>query len=1383
MPTLKYYNETTSQWEPAIVGEQGATGATGPAGTGSTGATGASGVQGATGSTGPQGATGSGSTGATGLTGPTGSQGSTGATGLTGPTGATGLTGTTGSTGPVGATGLTGTTGSTGPVGATGVAGPVAGSNTQIIFNDAGTANGSANLTFNKTTSNLTVDGNVVTGTGTGGNITGANVVSANTFIGALANGNSNVNIPSANSNVNISAVGNANVVVVTGTGVNVAGTLNATGAATVGGSLSVIGNTIITGNLTVDGNLIYVNVDTLAVEDPIINLQTGPNAAPPSSNSGKDVGTALNYYDTQARIAFMGWDVSNNEFGLASQSSITNEVVTFTTYGNLRVGNIIGNGQALSGLAGANVTGQVGNALIAGTVYTNAQPNITSVGTLTGLTINGTSNLGPIGNVTITGGSSGQVLSTNGSGTLSWVNANSGATGATGLTGPTGSQGSTGATGVAGPTGPTGATGLTGPTGPTGATGLTGPTGSQGSTGATGVAGPTGPTGATGLTGATGIAGPIAGSNTQVIFNDAGTANGNASFTFNKTTGTVSATLLSGTLTTAAQPNITSVGTLSSLTATGTITGGNLTTAGSLTLSGGTANGVAYLNASKVVTTGSALVFDGTNLGIGTNSPTYRLHVEINSTNVALFKGSNASIGAQAKVVTSSDTGMAMLMYGPSYAGGSVFSVGASGGVLVQDSNGPMGIGTFGVAQPLLFGTNSSERMRITSGGDVGIGTSSPQSKLDVRDGYITAGTAASTAGTKVLGGFYSGPDCISTFGTMFSSGGPVLSYGVWPGTTAEPSFVSSTGITIARGSYYIVGDQHIWYNAAQSTVVRDSAVTMTERMRLNASGNLGIGANPLYKLHVAQSSSGVVFGEDGTTPTIIGTNAAGTSSGTLSLRGFPLIFTGNGAAGSEQMRLNSSGNLGLGTSTIGARLTILGPIGSVNDTDGTVRIATDYSGSGTAGALGAGIVFAQRYFDSETTTIRTGGIYGIKTENNGNFGGGLVFYTQPASSASMSERMRIDNNGNIGIGTTTPRGNVDIGTGSSSGNVTTSLHLGYSPSDYYGFRVTNINNAASFYAGTLRLQRGTGSGWSDDFNITDSGNIGIGTASPQATTPSLTKGVYIESATNNAVVGYSLWVNDSSNNRRGSMFLDDSAGIWGWDVTASSGVPYYVWRVASAEKMRLTDDGRLALAEGNAPTQVLSLYRTGSTNAIMSAGNSNTGLDGTWFGIDTAGNGIVNVRGAFPLLFSTNAAERVRITSGGEVYIAGTTDQGAYNLQVNGTGVWGAGAYVNGSDIKLKNNVLSLGICTDIIKKLRPVTFSYKEEYSKQTDPQPGFIAQEVREVLKDTNFVKGVVHEGENLNLAYQALIPVLTKALQESIARIEELEKSIIELKQK
>jgi hypothetical protein len=60
------------------------------------------------------------------------------------------------------------------------------------------------------------------------------------------------------------------------------------------------------------------------------------------------------------------------------------------TATGVLAAPNFSGNGASLSSITGANVTGQVGNALVAGTVYTNAQPNITSVGTLTSLTVSG---------------------------------------------------------------------------------------------------------------------------------------------------------------------------------------------------------------------------------------------------------------------------------------------------------------------------------------------------------------------------------------------------------------------------------------------------------------------------------------------------------------------------------------------------------------------------------------------------------------------------------------------------------------------------------------------------------------------------------------------------------------------------------------------------------------------------------------------------------------------------------------------------------------------------------------------------------------------------------------------------------------------------------
>ncbi|MGE4234616.1 MAG: hypothetical protein AB7F43_14955 [Bacteriovoracia bacterium] len=84
------------------------------------------------------------------------------------------------------------------------------------------------------------------------------------------------------------------------------------------------------------------------------------------------------------------------------------------------------------------------------------------------------------------------------------------GPTGATGPsgTGSTGPTGTTGATGTAGPTGDTGPTGTSGATGPTGTTGSQGPTGSTGLNGATGSTGPTGTAGTNGSTGPTGVSG-----------------------------------------------------------------------------------------------------------------------------------------------------------------------------------------------------------------------------------------------------------------------------------------------------------------------------------------------------------------------------------------------------------------------------------------------------------------------------------------------------------------------------------------------------------------------------------------------------------------------------------------------------------------------------------------------------------------------------------------------------------------------------------------------------------------------------------------------------------------------------------------------------------
>jgi hypothetical protein len=87
---------------------------------------------------------------------------------------------------------------------------------------------------------------------------------------------------------------------------------------------------------------------------------------------------------------------------GLAVNGNITAANITANT------GVFTGNGSGLTNLTGANVTGQVANALVAGTVYTNAQPNITSVGTLTSLAVSGNASAG---NISATGDVSGATL------------------------------------------------------------------------------------------------------------------------------------------------------------------------------------------------------------------------------------------------------------------------------------------------------------------------------------------------------------------------------------------------------------------------------------------------------------------------------------------------------------------------------------------------------------------------------------------------------------------------------------------------------------------------------------------------------------------------------------------------------------------------------------------------------------------------------------------------------------------------------------------------------------------------------------------------------------------------------------------------------------
>jgi len=139
--------------------------------------------------------------------------------------------------------------------------------------------------------------------------------------------------------------------------------------------------------------------------------------------------------------------------------------------------------------------------------------------------------------------------------------------------------------------------------------------------------------------------------------------------------------------------------------------------------MSGGTANGVAYLNGSKVLTTGSALTFDGTNLGIGTSSPLSLFNIY--GSNTTVYTGSGSTTSPIDDAVTlfvrnSSNTSgtMAMLQLSPT----------SSTGVTQHAYIGSVSVGgQFAPAIVIGQRTGSAtwaERMRISSAGGLSIGT-----------------------------------------------------------------------------------------------------------------------------------------------------------------------------------------------------------------------------------------------------------------------------------------------------------------------------------------------------------------------------------------------------------------------------------------------------------------------------------------------------------------------------------------------------------------------------------------------------------------------------------------------------------------------------------
>ncbi len=419
--------------------------------------------------------------------------------------------------------------------------------------------------------------------------------------------------------------------------------------------------------------------------------------------------------------------------------------------------------------------------------------------------------------------------------------------------------------------------------------------------------------------------------------------------------------------------------------------------------------------------------------VGIGTTSPTSTLHIA-GGTGRTLYMG-GGRIGGLNSTPYASDEAVPLGYLEANYTSSStIHNVASSSWLLNGNTEGA--IKTLGTkdAFDLPIITSSTERMRITSDGKVGIGTTSPSSKLDAFGNQSGAIIRA-----RNIGG--TGPE-IAVAGHTIEAGGALDTAGYLGGYTAGGSGWWGVKGTTRTGSAIfgsVLNSGSGWAGYFDSKVY--------------VAGNLGIGTtNPTAMLNIVGTSSTAVAmlkiqGSTGNYRTDIGTNdftSYGFPTSNINLNfGFDTsnsaAWTGSGGsitfntrdtggAYGERMRIDRSGNVGIGTTAPTSTLHIAG---------GTGR--TLYMGGGRIGGLDLTPLYTDEavplgYLQANYTSSST--IQSVASSSwllDGNVVGSIKklgtkdAYDLPIITSNV-ERMRITSGGNVGIGTTNPLAKLDV-------------------------------------------------------------------------------------------------------------------------------------------------------------------------------------------------------------------------------------------------------------------------------------------------------------------------------------------------------------------
>ena len=586
------------------------------------------------------------------------------------------------------------------------------------------------------------------------------------------------------------------------------------------------------------------------------------------------------------------------------------------------------------------------------------------------------------------------------------------------------------------------------------------------------------------------------------------------------------------------------------------------------------------------------------------------------------------------------------------------------------------------------------------------------------------------------------------------------------------------------------------------------------SQRMTINGSGDIGIGTtSPNEKLVVQGNSSvtGALFITSNTSTPSAGAFLYRPASNTLAL----------GSNSAERMRIDSSGNVGIGTTSPSANL-------HLRDGSGNTEIKLQ------GGASTANDVIA--FLNSAGSTR---GNITYDTDND------FVLFN-----VNTSERMRINNLGQVQIGDTTAAdtsemlkvdgagGNDHCGIGVKTSN---NVHDGY-----IAFHDSDAN-----FRGQLRYDHSVdamffNTAGSERMRITGDGpHLLLGGTSDvnEITESSATAGMVI-GGTGFGNAGLAIITSTSGTGRL--YFGDEVANAAGRNrgqINYGHSDDHMRFVTASTERMRIDSSGNVGI--GSSPLSRLSIVDSVSSSALMIIRNNQTRANGVRYGIEfrdssnetngsivavqTGSNNqasfefyVNNGNGGNGITGGSSGIKSVTIGPGGlithkefNMHDAGGTasakfldfgfqgnscnfrrtngnDGGHANfMTVNSSNVV-SGDFNDTSDEKLKKNILSVvDGAIENIKKLRPVTFDWIDETRK--NDVSGFVAQEVKEVLPnlidgteydptlidETKGSKGgIKSEGYSINTI--GLVAHLTKALQEAVAKIETLETKVAAL---